>query len=477
MDSSEYKHVVLGLVFLKYVSDKFNEKYAQLLKEDDGYFAEDKDEYLGENIIFVPPHARWQYIAQKAHEADIGKYLDEAMTLIEKSEPRLKNVLPKNYASPDLDHRRLGDVVDLFTNVRVAENGTGKDVLGRVYEYFLSQFASAEGKKGGEFYTPSSITRLLVEMIEPYKGRIYDPCCGSAGLFIQSGKFIEAHGGNLTNISIYGQESNATTWKLAKMNLAIHGLDTNLGEKNADTFSNDLHKNLKAQYILANPPFNLKDWGGEHLKDDPRWKYGLPPVNNANYAWISHMISKLAPEGRAGFVLANGSLSTQASGEGEIRKNILKDDVVDCIVAMPTKLFYSTQIPVSLWFLSRKKTRPGEVLFIDARKIGHMEDRIHRTFSDEDIARIAGTYHAWRDNKDYEDEAGFSKSATLDEIQEKGWKLTPGPYVGSSEEEDDGEPFDEKMKRLTAELGEMFEKSHELEEEIRENLKAIGYEF
>jgi len=476
LDASEYKHVVLGLVFLKYISDKFNIRYKELVDEGQG-FEEDRDEYIGHNTFYVPPSARWDFVAKSAHLPDIGKIVDEAMVAIERENSRLKNVLPKNFSRPELDKRRLGEVIDLFTNVNVAQSGEGKDVLGRVYEYFLSMFASAEGKRGGEFFTPSYVVRTLVEVIEPFHGRVYDPCCGSGGMFVQSAKFVEAHGGNPFNISVYGQESNPTTWKMCAMNLAVHGIEADLGPQNADTFHNDLHRDLRADFVLANPPFNLSDWGGERLREDPRWRFGIPPAGNANYAWIEHMFSKLAPTGRAGFVLANGSLSTQTGGEGEIRKRMIKDYVVECIVSLPPQLFYSTQIPVSLWFLSRRKERPGEILFIDARKLGYMEDRVHKALSDADIARIAGTCHAWRTQKDYSDVPGFCKAATLKDVEAQDFILTPGRYVGLEAQEEDVEDFEEKMARLTGELAELFEKSHRMEEEIRKQLGGIGYEF
>ncbi|WP_180375394.1 type I restriction-modification system subunit M [Clostridium thermarum] len=483
MDAAEYKHVVLGLLFLKYISDKFEQKYNELLEEGEG-FEEDRDEYEAENIFWVPKEARWENIKNNAKDPRIGQIIDDAMLLIEKENPSLKGVLDKRYARPELDKRRLGELIDVISNIKLYQDGQ-KDILGRVYEYFLNKFAEKEGKGGGEFYTPKSVVKTLVEMIEPYKGRIYDPCCGSGGMFIQSEKFVEEHQGKIDDISIYGQELNPTTWKLCKMNLAIHGLDGDLGPHNADTFHNDLHKNLKADYILANPPFNISEWGGEKLKEDARWKYGIPPAGNANYAWLQHMIFHLAPNGVAGVVLANGSLSSNTSNEGEIRKNLIEGDVVDCIVALPDKLFYTTAIPACLWILNRNKvnnpkyrSRRHEFLFIDARKLGQLVDRSHRELTNEDIKRIAETYHNWR-NKDgqYEDIKGFCRSVTIDEIREHEYILTPGRYVGIEETQDDGTDFEEKMENLTSELAELFAKSRHLEEEIKKNLRGLGYEL
>jgi type I restriction enzyme M protein len=483
MDAAEYKHVVLGLIFLKYISDKFETRFNELIEEGEG-FEEDRDEYAAENIFWVPKEARWAFIMDNAKDPKIGQFVDDAMILIEKENPTLKGVLDKRYARPEIDKRRLGELIDLISTIKLHNNGE-KDLLGRVYEYFLGQFASAEGKGGGEFYTPTSIVKTLVEMIEPYQGRVYDPCCGSGGMFIQSEKFVEDHQGKVDNLSIYGQELNSTTWKLCRMNLAIRGLDANLGPHHEDTFHNDLHKTLKADYILANPPFNISDWGGERLKDDVRWKYGIPPTGNANYAWLQHMVYHLAPNGAAGIVLANGSLSSNTSNEGEIRKNLLEADLVDAIVALPDKLFYSTGIPVSLWILNRNKkdnpsfrSRENEVLFIDARKLGEMIDRRHRELSEEDVQKISETYHSWRNKDgDYEDIQGFCKSAKLEEIRGHEYVLTPGRYVGIEEVEDDGIPFDEKMENMTSELAELFAKSRHLEEEIRKSLGGIGYEF
>ncbi|QGS36122.1 N-6 DNA methylase [Aerococcus viridans] len=484
MDSGEYKNVVLGLLFLKYVSDAFEEKYTEL-KKDEWADEEDRDEYAAENIFFVPQEARWSFIQENAKKPEIGQLIDKAMVAIEKENSSLVGVLPKAFARPELDKTRLGETIDLFSFKVGDEDSREKDVIGRVYEYFLSNFASAEGKNGGEFYTPSSIVRLLVDMLEPYKGRVYDPACGSGGMFVQSSKFIKEHQGRIDNLSVYGQESNPTTWKLCKMNLAIRGIDANLGAYHADTFLNDLHKGLKADYIMANPPFNIKDWGGDKLKDDVRWQYGIPPEGNANYAWIQHMISKLAPAGTAGFVLANGSMSSNKSGEGEIRKKLIENDLVECIVTLPGQLFYSVQIPVCIWFVSKSKAKTGKrerdqkILFIDARNEGHMADRTHKEFSDEDIQKIAEKFHAWRGTKEieYVDVAGFCKEATIEEVRENDHILTPGRYVGLVAEEDDGEPFEEKMTRLTTELSEQFAKSKELEEQIRKTLGGIGYDI
>ena len=484
MDAAEYKHVVLGLIFLKYISDAFEEHHAKLEAEkEQGADPEDPDEYRALNIFWVPPEARWTHLKAQAKQPTIGELVDTAMTGIERDNPSLKSVLPKDYARPGLDKQRLGQLIDMVSNIRVGDaESRSKDVLGRVYEYFLSQFASAEGKKGGQFYTPSRVVRVLVEMLAPYKGRVYDPCCGSGGMFVSSEKFIEAHSGKLGDISIYGQESNYTTWRLAKMNLAIRGIDAQIAH--GDTFHNDKHPDLKADYVLANPPFNDSDWRGELLKDDKRWVYGVPPAGNANFAWVQHFIHHLAPMGLAGFVLANGSMSSNQSGEGEIRKNIIEADLVDCMIALPGQLFYSTQIPACLWFLScdkknhKYRDRHGQVLFIDARKLGVMVDRTHRELTDDEIAHIARTYHAWRGEKDagkYEDIPGFCKSAKLDEIRKHGHVLTPGRYVGAEAQEDDGEPFEEKMKQLTATLINQFSESAELEKAIRENLRGLGY--
>ncbi len=487
MDAAEYKHVVLGLIFLKYISDAFEEQHAKLEAERAiGADPEDADEYRAVNIFWVPKEARWSRLKDNARQPTIGKVVDDAMLAIERDNPSLKGVLPKDYAHPRLDQQRLGQLIDLVGDIGLGDKvNRSKDILGRVYEYFLSQFASAEGKKGGQFYTPRCIVGVLVEMLAPYKGRVYDPCCGSGGMFVQSEKFVEAHGGKIGDISIYGQESNHTTWRLAKMNLAIRGIDCNLGKEHADSFHSDLHPDLKADYVLANPPFNDSDWRGEQLKDDKRWQFGIPPASNANFAWVQHFIHHLAPTGLAGFVLANGSMSSNQSGEGEIRKAIIEADLVDCMVALPGQLFYSTQIPVCLWFIARDKKngrfrdRRGNTLFIDARKLGAMIDRVHRELTEEDIRKIADTYHAWRGDKDceakYEDVPGFCKSATLDEIRQHGHILTPGRYVGAEEVEDDGIPFEEKMAALSSELYKQMAEGLALDEVIRKNLEALGY--
>jgi type I restriction enzyme M protein len=482
LDAAEYKHVVLGLIFLKYVSDAFEERHAQLSKEV-GPDPEDRDEYVAERIFWVPVEARWSYLLGRAKQPTIGKDIDNAMISIERDNPSLKGVLPKDYARPHLDKQRLGELIDLIGNIGLGDKESRlKDILGRVYEYFLSQFASAEGKKGGQFYTPRPVVRLLVEMLAPYKGRVFDPCCGSGGMFVLSEKFVEAHGGRVGDVSIFGQESNPTTWRLAQMNLAIRGIDGNLGAEPADSFHRDLHQDLKADYILANPPFNDSDWGGDRVREDVRWKYGVPPASNANFAWVQHFVHHLSPTGLAGFVLANGSMSSNQSGEGEIRKKIIEADVIDCMVALPGQLFYSTPIPVCLWFIARDKRntrfqdRRGKTLFIDARKLGYLIDRIHRELSEEEILRVAGTYHAWRGDKDagdYADIKGFCKSATSDDIRAHDYMLTPGRYVGAKDVEDDSEPFGERIKRLTAELDMQFAESSKLEESIRRNLTAI----
>jgi len=512
MDPSEYKHIVLGLIFLKYISDAFEARRMQLEQDvsdpqSDYYIHEpqaryevfeDRDEYTAENVFWVPPEARWQKLQDNAKKPEIGKLIDQAMTAIERENPRLKGVLPKRYARPDLDKTRLGELLDLVSTIGLGDAESQKqDILGRTYEYFLSKFASAEGRGGGEFYTPACVVKVLVAMLEPYQGRVYDPCCGSGGMFVQSEKFVLAHGGRIGDISIYGQESNPTTWRLAKMNLAIRGIEADLGPEPADTFHRDLHPDLRADFILANPPFNDSDWGGERLRDDIRWKFGIPPKGNANYAWIQHFIYHLAPRGTAGFVLANGSMSSQQSGEGKIRAAIIEADLVDCMVALPGQLFYSTQIPACLWFLARDKNngvssdgrplrdRRGEILFIDTRQMGVMRDRTHRELTDEEIARIAATYHAWRSDGasmgrsqtvPYQDVPGFCKAAVLDEVRANNYVLTPGRYVGIAEQDDgDDEPFEEKMARLTAELENQFAESRRLEEAIRRNLEELGY--
>ena len=473
MDAAEYKHVVLGLIFLKYISDKFEERYQALLDDNDD--EEDKDAYTEVNVFFVPPIARWNVIAEAAHKAEIGTVIDDAMRAIEKENKRLKDVLPKNYARDELDKRRLGNVVDVFTNIQMIEHGTDKDILGRTYEYCLSKFAEQEGKRAGEFFTPSCVVRTLVEVLQPFEGRVYDPCCGSGGMFVQSAKFVNSHSGNIGNLSIYGQDANPTTRKMAIMNLAIRGIEADLGKYNADTFHNDLHPTLKADYIMANPPFNLSDWNDGSLNDDMRWKYGLPPNGNANFAWMQHMIHHLAPNGKLGLVLANGSLSSQSGGEGEIRKKIIEDDLVECIVAMPTQLFFTTQIPVSLWFLNRNKTQTGRTLFINAQNMGTMVTRRLREMTTDDIAKIAGICTAFK-NGTLEDKPGFYATVKTEEIAKQGYILTPGRYVGQADQEDDGEPFGEKMMRLTGELSELFIQSQALDEEIRQRLGEVGYE-
>lgn len=492
MDAAEYKHVVLGLIFLKYISDAFAELH-QKLKEGQGEFEgadpEDSDEYLAYNVFYVPEKARWNYLRDNAKQPEIGILIDQAMDSIEKINDSLKGVLPKNYADPDLDKQRLGELIDLISKIGFGGDGhQGKDLLGQVYEYFLGMFADAEGKNGGQFYTPQSIVKLLIEMLEPYKGRIYDGCCGSGGMFVQSEKFIENHQGKIGDLSIYGQESNPTTVKLAKMNLAIRGIDANI--QFGDTFSNDLHPDLKADFIIANPPFNISDWKGEQLRDDKRWKYGVPPTGNANYAWLQHFIHKLSPNGTAGIVLANGSMNSNTGSEGEIRKNMIEAGLVDCMVTLPANLFYNTTIAASLWFLAKNKTngkfrnRENEILFIDARKMGKMINRRNRILRDgsnddiNDVKIIADTYHKWRNpNGGYEDIAGFCKSATMEEVIKNNYVLMPGRYVGTEEEEIDAMPFDEKMRTLTAKLADQFAKDNELENTIRENLREIGYEF
>ena len=506
MDPGEYKHVALGLIFLKYISDAFEERHTYLeratadssspmfTKEPSARKAvlEDRDEYVSEHVFWVPKVARWAHLQANAKQHTIGKLIDDAMVAIEKENPVLKGVLPKEYARPSLDKQRLGELIDLIGTIGLGDKESrSKDILGRVYEYFLSKFASAEGKQGGEFYTPRCVVKLLVEMIEPFQGRVYDPCCGSSGMFVQSMEFIAAHatgngnGGKAKgNISIYGQESNNTTWRLAKMNLALRGIEANLGPHNADTFHNDLHKDLKADFILANPPFNMSDWGGERLRNDVRWRYGVPPVGNANFAWVQHMIHHLAPNGIAGFVLSNGSMASNQSGEGEIRKAIIEADLADCMIALPGQLFYGAAIPACLWFLTRNKAdsklrdRKGETLFIDTRKMGHLIDRTHRELTDDEIQRIAQTYHSWRGEKGagkYKDVLGFCKAATLDDIRKHGHVLTPGRYVVAEAQVDDGEPFDQKMKRLTVTLRQQQAEAAKLDTAIDKNLKELGY--
>ena len=505
MDAAEYKHVVLGLVFLKYISDSFEEHRAKL-RAGQGEYAganpEDQDEYKAENVFWVPKEARWSVLQASAKQATIGKVVDDAMVALERDNSRLKGVLPKDYARPGLDKHRLGELIDLIGTIGLGDaDNKAKDILGRVYEYFLTQFASAEGKNGGQFYTPPSVVRVLVEMLSPYKGRVYDPACGSGGMFVQSEKFVESHGGCLGDISIYGQESNATTRRLAVMNLALRGIEADFGTEQADTFRRTLHPDLRADYVLANPPFNDSDWFRKD--DDVRWQYGVPPKGNANFAWVQHFIHHLAPNGYAGFVLANGSMSSNQSGEGEIRKAIVEADLVDCMVALPGQLFYSTQIPVCLWFLTRNKNdgmrrdRRKQTLFIDARKLGTLVNRVNRELTDADIAKIVDTYHAWRGDSAlpslaqqgkvpkaegatlalalYEDIPGFCKSATTRDIATHGYVLTPGRYVGAEDVADDGEPFEEKMPRLVAELQAQFVESAQLEKTIKANLEGMSY--
>jgi type I restriction enzyme M protein len=473
MDAAEYKHVVLGLIFLKYISDKFEERYRELKADNDD--VEDKDAYTEVSVFFVPPSARWSVIAEAARKEEIGTVIDDAMRAIEKDNKRLKDILPKNYARNELDKRRLGNVVDIFTNIQMVEHGDDKDILGRTYEYCLAMFAEQEGKRAGEFYTPSCVVRTLVEILQPFNGRVYDPCCGSGGMFVQSMDFVKNHSGNIGNLAIYGQDANPTTRKMALMNLAIRGIEADLGVYNADTFYNDLHPTLKADFILANPPFNLSDWNDGSLNDDRRWKYGLPPSGNANFAWLQHMIYHLSPNGKIGMVLANGSLSSQSGGEGDIRRKIIVDDLVEGIVAMPTQLFYTTQIPVSLWFINRNKKQKGKTLFIDARKMGTMSRQM-REMTADDISKIAAAFEAFS-NGTLENVKGFCAAVTTEEISKQDYILTPGRYVGIEEQEKDSEPFKEKMARLTGELSGMFKRSRELEEEIRKRLGAIGYEI
>lgn len=500
MDAAVYKHVVLGLIFLKYISDAFEERRQKVERDasdpkSPGYVKEpntrymvleDRDEYTAENIFWVPKEARWKHLQDNAKQPSIGKIVDDAMVAIERDNKSLKGVLPKDYARPDLDKQRLGELIDLIGTIGLGDKESrSKDILGRVYEYFLSQFASAEGKKGGQFYTPRSVVRLLVGMLSPYKGRVFDPCCGSGGMFVQSEKFVEAHGGRVGDISVYGQESNPTTWRLAKMNLAIRGIEGNLGPEHADSFHRDVHKDLKADFVLANPPFNDSDWKGELLREDARWKYGTPPIGNANFAWVQLFIHHLSPTGLAGFVLANGSMSSNQSGEGEIRKEIIEADLVDCMVSLPTQLFYSTQIPVCLWFIARTKRngkfrdRRGETLFIDARRMGLLVDRVHRELSDQDLASIADKYHAWRGDKEsskkYADVLGFCKASNIDEIRKNGHMLTPGRYVGADATEDDGEAFEMKIRRLSSMLQQQQERGQQLDAIIARNLKDLGY--
>ena len=470
ISSSDYKYVVLGLIFLKYISDAFEVQREKAIA--DGFDPEDRDYYTADHVFWVPKEARWDTLVASAKQPTIGVLIDEAMDAVERDNSSLKGVLPKNYAREALDKRRLGELIDLFTNTTF-KSDNAKDLLGRVYEYFMGMFADSEGKHGGEFYTPRSIVKLLVDMLEPYSGRVYDPACGSGGMFVQSEKFVEEHSGRLGDIAVYGQELNETTWRLAKMNMAIRGIDADI--RRGDSFHEDRFPDLKADYIIANPPFNISDWGQELLLGDIRWKYGVPPKGNANYAWIQHMIHHLSPRGTAGFVLANGSMSSQSSGEGEIRKKLLEADMVDAIVTLPSQLFFNTGIPACLWFVSRDRTnRSGKTLFVDGRNLGKMINRRNRELTEEDIARVAKAYHDFKtQNGEYQDVAGFAKVATLDEIKEHDYVLTPGRYVGSEEVEEDDEAFAEKMTRLTTDLNEQFAKSHELEAKIKENLEKI----
>lgn len=473
---SNYKFVVLGLIFLKYISDAFEERYEELVKEGYG-LEEDRDSYLAQNVFFVPEQARWSYLVVHAKDYNIGETLDNALDLIEKENASLKGVLFKVYNSPEMRNVNLGEIIDLFTNLKIgSKEASEKDMLGRIYEYFLGQFAAKDGQKGGEFYTPACIVKTMVEILEPYQGRVYDPACGSGGMFIQSLKFIQSHQGNVRNISIYGQEKNPTTWKLAKMNLAIRSIDGDLGKFAADTFHEDLHKDLKADFILANPPFNISDWGQEKLVDDYRWKYGIPPKGNANYAWIQHMVSKLSSTGKAAIILANGSVSGGGQ-EAEIRKNLLEADLVDCIIAMPNNLFYTVTIPCSIWILNKNKKQKGSTLFINAGNLGTMITRKLRELSNDDIKKIADIYHNFQNGNNYENVPGFAKKSTLEEIKSNDYVLTPGRYVGAEVIEDDGISFEEKMKSITQELSRQFEESKKLEQKIVKSLEAIGYEI
>ena len=486
IDAAEYKHIVMGLIFLKFISDSFQDLYEKLKSGEGDYEGsdpEDPDEYLAENVFFVPEKARWSFILARAKLPSIGTDLDEGMEALEAQNPSLKGILPKVYARPNLDKGALGGLIDLVGNVGLNQEAEkSRDLLGRVYEYFLGEFADAEGKNAGQFYTPQSIVKVLINMIEPFRGRVLDPCCGSGGMFVMSERFVEEHQGRLEDISTYGQESNQTTYRLCRMNLAIRGIDgSNVRWNNEGSFLNDAHRDLKADFILANPPFNDSDWSGELLQDDARWQYGKPPKGNANFAWMQHIIYHLSPSGFAGIVLANGSLSSNTSGEGDIRKSLVDRDVVDCIVMLPKQLFYNTGIPACLWILARNKnngkhrSRSGEFLFIDASQMGTLIDRVHRIFPDEEIAMISDTYHAWRnEGGEYEDVKGYCKATTLEDVQKHKYVLTPGRYVGIPEEEDDGIPFEVKMKALTAELKEQMEESQGLDVKIRESLASIG---
>lgn len=476
LEAGEYKHVVLGLIFLKYAGDRFEDQKAKLIAKGQGKYVNYPEFYEKDNIFFVPEDSRWSFIMDNAKQPDIVLKVDTALSNIEKSNQVLKGALPDNYYSRlNLDQANFASLLDTINKIDVTGDAE-EDIIGRIYEYFLGKFALSEGKKKGEYYTPKCVVKLIAEMIEPFRGKIYDPCCGSGGMFVQSKKFVEAHHGNSKDISVYGQEFTATTYKLAKMNLAIRGISANLGSPD-NTFKNDQHPDLKADFIMANPPFNQKEWRSEkELVDDPRWVFGVPPAGNANYGWIEHIISKMGQNAKAGFVLANGSLSTDQGGEGEIRQRIIEAGYVDCIVALPGQLFYTTQIPVSLWFLRRNRPNDGKILFIDARKLGEMEDRTHKVLSDEDIAKIADTYHSWSTGKNYADVEGFCKSAELKEVEENGFVLTPGRYVGLAEEDEDTEPFEEKMKRLTDELSDLFEQDEKAKAEIKKQLKNIGFE-
>jgi type I restriction enzyme M protein len=503
MDAAEYKHVVLGLIFLKYVSDVFNRRRDQLAAlvndPDSDYYMpteaakqsilESRDEYTSEGVFWVPEGHRWEDLRKAAKQADIGTRIDAAMDAIEKENDSLKGVLPKNYARRELTPATLGGLIDTFSREDLtAEEHEGLDVLGRVFEYMVGQFASAEGKLGGEFYTPRSVVQLLVEMLEPFNGRVYDPACGSGGMFVQADKFVKAHGGVRNDISVFGQEMNPTTWRLAQMNLALRGIDANLGAQWGDSFGNDQHPDLRADFVIANPPFNISDWGGEHLRDDPRWKYGTPPAGNANYAWIQHMLHHLAPTGTMATVLANGSLSSKTSGEGEIRKNLVEDDLVECIVALPDKLFYTTGIPVCLWFLTKDKSnrkvktehtqrdRKGEILFIDARNLGAMATRTVRELSDGEISKIASTYNAWRGEPDldeYKDIPGFCASVKIEDIRAHEHVLTPGRYVGAEDAENDGEPLGEKLDRLRQQMADGFQARSHLQSAVLTALSLL----
>lgn len=484
LEPSDYKHVALGLIFLKHISTAFEAKRAELLA-DDPAAAEDADEYLAAQVFWVPKDARWSHLQASARQPTIGKIIDDAMGAIEAHNPGLKGVLPKDYSRPALDTVMLGELIDLVSGIATGEPGDkARDLLGRVYEYFLGGFAGSEGKRGGEFYTPRSVVRVLVDMLQPFRGRVYDPCCGSGGMFVQSEKFVAEHGGRIGDIAIYGQESNFTTWRLAKMNLAVRGIDADIRWNNEGSFHKDELRDLRFDYILANPPFNISDWGGERLREDARWVHGTPPVGNANYAWLQHILWHLAPGGTAGVVLANGSMSSGQSGEDVIRRAMVEADVVDCMVALPGQLFYSTQIPACLWFLARGKTpgggtrdRRGEMLFIDARKLGTLVDRTRKEFSDADVARISGTYHAWRGGRDagaYADVPGFCKAATLEEVRRQAHVLTPGRYVGSEDSDDDGTPFSEKFNHLRQQLAGQFAEAEHLTDRIAAALTKVS---